>query len=174
MKFLIMFTILAALVGCDPSQILPPTQSAELQVKPASGGGGTIEPATIPIQVSVSVREKRIEEPATNDTSNNDRCQNCGCQVAKVDEPRKTATDVKQATGSQVNRLQSGYIQWTDSTGVQWNYPPGTALIEGQVSACGQWKYQGGQMVDLRGGGNVQSSGSQWRCTDQGCFRVSR
>ena len=174
MKFLIMFTFLPVLVGCDPSQILPPTQSAELQVNPASGGGGTIEPATIPIEVSVSVREKRIDEPAANDTSIRDRCRNCGCQVAELYEPRKTASDVTRPSGSQVQRLQSGYIQWTDSSGVQWSYPPGTTLIEGQVSACGQWKYQGGRMVDLRSGVNVQSSGSQWRCNDQGCFRVPR
>lgn len=179
MKLIFPIAILCFLVGCDPSQLVP--QSAGLQVEPATGGGGNIEPAEIPIRVTVQVQQS--QSPDIGQGQDHKLCVNCGCRDPFGDDagsevPQKPSPprlpDPPQL-GSQVNRLQSGYIQWTDSAGVQWNYPPGTTLIEGQVSACGQWQYRDGRMVDLRSAG-VQSSRSssgvryQRECTDQGCF----
>lgn len=175
MKYLFAF-ILIWVVGCDPSQFVPKQSAAEVLVNPASGGGGNIEPATIPIRVSVEVTETRTSDPFTDDAT---RCTNCGCQLSDVAIPKQSIDSSKvqqkaRPLGSAVTRLQSGYVQWIDSAGVYWNYPPGTSLIEGQVSACGQWRYQNGRMVDLRGSGlqSTRESGVRYerQCTESGCY----
>ena len=64
---LLLFALL--LSGCIPDSGRTDPSRAQVDVEPASGGGGDIAPAKIPVQVEVSVGETRTT------------CTECGCKL---------------------------------------------------------------------------------------------
>lgn len=76
MKWVLIFAV-SLISGCDPSALVPSQAVAELHVEPASGGGGTVEPAEIPIRVTVQVQQRQM--PDTGQGQDHKLCVNCGC-----------------------------------------------------------------------------------------------
>jgi hypothetical protein len=95
MKHTIAFLFLL-FAGCDPSQLVPAQSPAEVVVNPASGGGGTIEPAEIPIHVTVQVEQRRV--PDIGQGQDHKLCVNCGCAdpfAAQTPPIQQPARDIR-------------------------------------------------------------------------------
>lgn len=176
---------LCGLVGCDPNSLpdlTPP--SAGVDVTPAKGGGGTIEPAEIPINVTVTVERRQKDGPPIiineRDEFAEDACV-CGCGEAgcgctdslnqRTDRVKKTEKSFNSGAACQT-WTQGGNLYWL-ADGVQWYLETGGTLGEGQAVQGGRFVMRHGQIIDTSGGRvqSVDTSKPRYikQCDDTGC-----
>jgi hypothetical protein len=141
-------------VGCEPGQIDLTPPSAGVDVTPASGGGGKVEPAEIPINVTVTVERRQADGPPIiindRDEFADDLCE-CGCDKSHCDwsksfDPQPQATAPRQASYP-VTYDRNGWQRWTVN-GTNFWMDEGN-LAEGETDGTGRWQLQAGRMIDL-------------------------
>lgn len=169
---------LCGLAGCDPSLRPETPPSAGVDVTPAKGGGGVVEPAEIPINVRVTVERQRSPIIINDRDEFADNCE-CGCGESgcNCSEIPKGSTPVKK-TGDSFNRgaacetwHSGGNLYWL-ADGEQWYLETGGTLGEGQVVQGGRFVMRNGQIIDTSGG-RVESGDTKpqyiKQCDDTGC-----
>ena len=138
---------LLTIFGCIPDGFEADSR-AQIEVEPAQGGGGKIDPATIPIQVQVTVDERR-RSPAILDAACGCGCerQNCDCGEGDpfVAEPPNVAERSREGVPVLIDG--TGRMTW-QAGGVLWWLEPGQRLAEGQTDGTGRWMYKNGRMFD--------------------------
>lgn len=176
---------LCGLAGCDPSvlpDITPP--SAGVDVTPAKGGGGTIEPAEIPINVTVTVERRQKDGPPIIINERDEFADDCDCGCGKTacscsealnkSTPPKGGTDINVGTKATACQTwtQNGNLYWI-ADGVQWYLETGGTLSEGQAVQGGRFVMKHGQIVDTSGRNaeGVNTSSLQYikQCNKNGC-----
>ena len=160
---------LLTLCGCLPDEFeASPEADVAIDVQRATGGGGDVETATIPIRVEVTVDERRGPSILT------DNCR-CGCDKqacvcgdgVKCDPFAAMPPKVAESTpeGVPVHVDGAGRSTWTVD-GLQWWFDPGVRLNEGQTDGTGRWKYKNGRMIDTSGQRVQRVDTSQAECLD--------
>lgn len=176
---------LCGLAGCDPSvlpDLAPP--SAGVDVLPAQGGGGQIEPAEIPINVTVTVERREQQGSPIIINERDEFADDCDCGCGKsgcnCKETLYNSTPQVKKTGESFNSgvtcqtwIDGGNLYWI-ADGTQWYLETGGTLSEGQVVQGGRFVMRGGQIVDTQGeGGRVQGTqqAPQYikQCNENGC-----
>lgn len=168
---LIAFALMAS--GCLPDGFESSSPSAGVDVTPAKGGGGNIEPAEIPINVKVTV-ERRGDRIIFNERDEfADDCD-CGCGESgcNCSESLKSSTPPVRESGSACQTWISGGNLYWMADGVQWYLETGGTLSEGQTVQGGRFVMRNGQVVDTSGG-RVESVDTKpqyiKQCDDTGC-----
>lgn len=175
---------LCGLAGCDPSvlpDLAPP--SAGVDVLPAQGGGGQIEPAEIPINVTVTVERRETQGPPIIINERDEFADDCDCGCGKSgcncsetltsSPPKSTERQLpKQTSGTACQTwTQGGNLYWM-ADGVQWYLETGGTLAEGQAVQGGRFVMRSGQIVDTQGGsvqGIQQAPQYIKQCNENGC-----
>jgi hypothetical protein len=177
LKMLILIVPLLA-VGCIPEDFQSTVPSAGVDVTPAKGGGGTIEPAEIPINVRVTV-ERQQSPVIINERDEFAETCDCGCGESgcSCKESLYSSTpDVPEKrfgnNGSACRTwTQGGNLYWM-ADGVQWYLETGGTLGEGQAVQGGRFVMINGQIIDTsRGRVESRDTSPQYskQCDDTGC-----
>lgn len=178
-----LLTAACGLVGCVPDDFsIDKDAEIGVDVTPAKGGGGKVEPAEIPINVTVTVeRQERKSPPIIINERDEfaDTCEcgcgltGCNCSESPKSSPQKPERQApKQTSGTACQTwTQGGNLYWM-ADGVQWYLDTGGTLAEGQAVQGGRFVMRNGQIVDTSGG-NVQRVDTSPRymkqCDDTGC-----
>lgn len=178
-----LLTAACGLVGCVPDDFsIDKDAEIGVDVTPAKGGGGKVEPAEIPINVTVTVeRQERKSPPIIINERDEfaDTCDcgcdltGCNCSESPKSSPEKPERQApKQTSGTACQTwTQGGNLYWM-ADGVQWYLDTGGTLAEGQAVQGGRFVMRNGQIVDTSGG-NVQRVDTSPRymkqCDDTGC-----